>query len=76
MISMTILAGVLVEVLIYVVVSIMLVGLVVAGGSFLVRSIYEKAGKTASKLIEDAQKKSEDNRKATLLETKQEIHRL
>lgn len=66
----------IVEVLIYVVASILLIGLGVGVGFLVVRSIFEKAGKTASKLIEDAQKKAEDNRKTTLLETKQEIHRL
>jgi len=37
---------------------------------------YEKAGKSANRLIEDAKKAAEENRKNVLIETKQEVYRL
>lgn len=45
-------------------------------GIFLFREHYKKMGKTSSKIIEDAKKLAEENRKKEVLETKQEIHLL
>ena len=55
------------------------VGAVLAGagiGVVLFRLYYKKLGKTSQKIIEDAKKLAEDNRKKEVLETKQEIHLL
>lgn len=69
-------ASVLVEVVIYFVASILLLGLGGLLGYLFVNNKLKKAGKTASKIIEDAQKNAEEYRKASLLDTKQEIYRL
>ena len=51
-----------------------------AGGAFLGYYLVEKkmknAGKTAEKIIEDANKTAEDKRRSSIVETKQEIHQL
>ena len=43
---------------------------------FLLRLHYKKAGLDANKIIEDAKKNAEDNRKKIVLETKQELFKL
>ncbi|MCK9536536.1 MAG: ribonuclease Y [Bacilli bacterium] len=64
------------EVSIYIITSILLIFVGVGIGYFVFHKKYEKAGKSAQKLIEDAKKLAEDNRKNMLVETKQEIYRL
>lgn len=66
----------MVEILLYTLGSIVLIGLGGFGGFYFFRNNYKKVGKTAAKLIEDAKKAAEENRKNTVMETKQEIHRL
>lgn len=65
-----------IQVLFYLVASILLIGLGVVAGYYIFKNMYRKAGKSAQRLLEDAKKASEENRKITLLETKQEIHLL
>ena len=55
------------------------IGAVIVGtgiGVILFRGYYKHMGKTSQKIIEDAKKQAEDNRKKEVLETKQEIHHL
>jgi len=61
---------------IYVVVSLLLVVIGLAVGYLVFKRQYEKAGKSAAKLIEDAKKVAEENRKASLIEFKQETFKL
>jgi ribonuclease Y len=61
---------------IYVVISLLLVVVGLGIGYLLFKRQYEKAGKSATKLIEDAKKIAEENRKSTLIEFKQETFRL
>lgn len=61
---------------IFVIASILLVLLGFGLGYFIFYKNYQRAGKTAAKLIDDAKKLAEENRKTILLETKQEIFRL
>ena len=42
----------------------------------LIRARFAQAGKTATKIIDEAKKVAEENRKSSLLETKQELHTL
>ncbi|MDD3191341.1 MAG: ribonuclease Y [Bacilli bacterium] len=75
--ALTLLIGnALVEVVIYVIASIMLLGLGAGVGFYLVQQKMKKAGKTAAKIIEEAKKNAEDTRKTSLLDSKQEIYRL
>ncbi|HHZ11673.1 MAG TPA: ribonuclease Y, partial [Acholeplasmataceae bacterium] len=62
--------------LIFVIASILLVLLGFGLGYYIFYKGYQKAGKTAAKLIEEAKRLAEENRKNTLLETKQELFRL
>lgn len=55
-------------------VAALVIGTIVGVISF--RQFYKSKGKSAQKLIEDAKKLAEDNRKKEVLETKQEIHLL
>ena len=64
------------QIVIFVIASIMLIFLGFGLGYYFFYKNYQKAGKTASKLIEDAKKLAEENRKNSLVETKQEIYRL
>lgn len=64
------------EIAIFVVASILLIVLGFGIGYYIFKKNYEKAGKSATKLIEDAKKVAEENRKSALIETKQEIYRL
>lgn len=64
------------EVSIYVIASILLIVLGIGLGYYYFFKSYQKAGKSASKLIEDAKRLAEENRKNSLIETKQEIYRL
>ena len=41
-----------------------------------IRYLYKKTGKDATKIIDDAKKAAEDNRKREVLETKQELYKL
>ena len=54
--------------------------LCLAGGCFagflVLRYLFKKSGKDANKIIEDAKKAAEDNRKKTVIETKQELYTL
>ena len=61
-------------VLLYLVASILLIGLGLLAGYFIFKYQYKKAGKSAQKIIEDAKKAAEENRKMMILETKQELH--
>lgn len=64
------------QIAIFVIASILLILLGFGLGYYIFYKNYQKAGKTASKLIEEAKKLAEENRKNSLLETKQEIFRL
>lgn len=64
------------RILIFVIASILLVLLGFGLGYYIFYKGYQKAGKTAAKLIEEAKRLAEENRKNTLLETKQELFRL
>lgn len=64
------------QVLGYIIASILLLVLGVGLGYYIFYSSYKRAGKTAEKLIEDANKAVEENRKRVLIETKQEIFKL
>lgn len=74
--TLTIFGNVLVEIVIYILASIMLLVLGVLAGYYFVNQRFIKAGKSATKIIEDAEKAAEENRKAALLDCKQEIYRL
>lgn len=74
--TLTISGNVLVDVIIYIIASIMLLGLGLLAGYYFVNQRFIKAGKSATKIIEDAEKTADENRKASLLDCKQEIHRL
>ncbi|MFA5543082.1 MAG: ribonuclease Y, partial [Bacilli bacterium] len=71
-----VMGNVLVEVLLYFIASILLLGLGGLVGFLLVNQNFKKAGKSAVKVIEDAKKNAEEHRKASLLDTKQELYRL
>lgn len=60
----------------FVIASILLILLGFGLGYYFFYKSYQKAGKSALKLIEDAKKLAEENRKTSLVETKQEIFRL
>ena len=45
-------------------------------GFLILRYTFKKSGKDANKIIEDAKKAAEDNRKKTVIETKQELYTL
>jgi ribonuclease Y len=64
------------DIAIYVIASILLIVLGFGLGYYYFIKSYQKAGKSAAKLIEDAKKLAEENRKSSLVETKQEIYRL
>jgi len=64
------------QVLGYIIASILLLVLGVGLGYYIFYTQYKKAGKTAEKLIEDANKAVEENRKKVLIETKQEVFKL
>ncbi|MGD9886521.1 MAG: ribonuclease Y [Bacilli bacterium] len=64
------------QISIYVVVSLLLVVIGLAIGYLVFKRQYEKAGKSATKLIEDAKKVAEENRKSALIEFKQETFKL
>src|SRR5690554_5022902 len=74
--SLFITGNVLIDVIIYLIASIMLLGLGLLAGYYFVNQRFIKAGKSAKKIIEDAENTAEENRKAALLDSKQEIHRL
>ena len=67
-------AGVPLGVFIPVLIVCLVVGAI--GAYFLLSYLYKKSGKDANRLIEDAKKVAEDNRKKVVLETKQEIYNL
>jgi len=60
----------------YIIASILLLVLGIGLGYFIFYSSYKRAGKTAEKIIEDANKTAEENRKKVLIETKQELFKL
>ena len=64
------------QVLGYIIASILLLVLGTGLGYLFFKKQYDKAGKSAEKLIEDANKAVEENRKKVLVETKQEIFKL
>lgn len=64
------------QVLIYAVSSVLLLGIGFLLGLLFVRNKFEQAGKNAAKIIEEANKKAEDNRKQVLLEIKKETFQL
>ncbi len=70
------LMSVLGQISLYVVASILLLVVGLGIGYFLFKNHYAKAGKSAAKLIDDAKKVAEENRKASLIEFKQETFRL
>ncbi len=75
--TLTIIMGsVLVEVIIYIVASILLLCLGAAAGYYVVNQNLKKTGNVAAKIIEEAKKAAEENRKQSLLDSKQEIYRL
>lgn len=74
--EINLLMGSFLVVSIYVIASILLIFTGVGIGYYLVFRKYEKSGKSASKLIEDAKRTAEENRKNMLVETKQELYRL
>ena len=61
---------------IYVITSILLILIGFGIGYYAFHKKYEKAGKSAQKIIEDAKRLADENRKNMLVETKQEIYRL
>ena len=61
---------------IYVIASILLICAGFGIGYYAFHKKYEKAGKSAQKIIEEAKKAADENRKNMLVETKQEIYRL
>jgi ribonuclease Y len=61
---------------IYVIISILLILIGFGIGYYAFHKKYEKAGKSAQKIIEDAKRLADENRKNMLVETKQEIYRL
>lgn len=76
MITLSITGNVPVDIIIYLVASILLLGLGALGGYLFVHKQLKKAEISATKIIEDAKKVAEENRKAALLDSKQEIYRL
>ena len=74
--TLTIFGNVLVEVSIYILASIMLLVLGILAGYYFVNKRFINAGKSATKIIDDAEKAAEENRKTALLDCKQEIYRL
>lgn len=76
MTTLSISGNVLVDVIIYVVASILLLCLGLFFGYILVKEKIKNAGKSAELIVEEAKKVADENRKATLLESKQEIYRL
>ncbi len=71
-----VMGNVLVDVLLYTIASILLLGLGGLFGYLIVNRNFKNAGKSAVKLIEEAKKNAEEHRKASLLDTKQELYRL
>src|SRR5690554_463140 len=74
--GISLLIGNILVVSIYIITSILLIFVGIGIGYYIFYKKYEKAGKSAQKLIEDAKKLAEENRKNMLVETKQEIYRL
>jgi len=74
--TLTIFGSALGYVIIYIIASILLLGLGSVVGYFYVQNKLKKAGNSAKKIIEEAKKNAEEYRKQTLLECKQEIYRL
>lgn len=64
------------QILGYIIASILLLVLGIGVGYYIFKEQYKKAGKSAEKIIEDANKAVEENRKRVLVETKQEIFKL
>lgn len=64
------------DVFFYFIAPILFICIGVGIGIILFRNHYKKAGKTANKIIEEAKKTAEDNRRKEVLETKQETHLL
>lgn len=74
--EINLLMGNFLEVSIYVITSILLILIGFGIGYYAFHKKYEKAGKSAQKIIEDAKRLADENRKNMLVETKQEIYRL
>lgn len=74
--EINLLMGNYLEVSIYVITSILLILIGFGIGYYAFHKKYEKAGKSAQKIIEDAKRLADENRKNMLVETKQEIYRL
>ena len=68
--TLTISGNVLVDVLIYIFASILLLVFGVLIGYYFVNQRYIKAGKSAAKIIQDAENAAEEHRKAALLDCK------
>ena len=75
MIRIIALAGVM-DVLLPILVGVVCLALGVGAGVFIILRINKKKGIDAEKIIEDAKKQAEDNRKKTIIETKQELYKL
>ena len=73
--TITLLAGVM-DVLLPILVGVVCLALGVGAGIFIIVRINKKKGIDAEKIIEDAKKQAEDNRKKTIIETKQELYKL
>ncbi|HOA77881.1 MAG: ribonuclease Y [Bacillota bacterium] len=74
--EINLLMGNFLEVSIYVITSILLILIGFGIGYYAFHKKYEKTGKSAQKIIEDAKRLADENRKNMLVETKQEIYRL
>jgi ribonuclease Y len=60
----------------YIIAPILLLVIGAGVGYYFFKVKYDKAGKSAQKIIEDANKAAEENRKKVLLETKQEVFKI
>ena len=74
-VTLLLLAGVT-DFLIPILVGIVCLALGVGAGIFIIISINKKKGIDAEKIIEEAKKTAEENRKKTVIETKQELYKL
>ena len=74
-VALLFLAGVT-DFLIPILVGIVCLALGVGAGIFIIISINKKKGIDAEKIIEEAKKTAEENRKKTVIETKQELYKL
>ena len=74
-VTLLLLAGIT-DFLIPILVGIVCLALGVGAGIFIIISINKKKGIDAEKIIEEAKKTAEENRKKTVIETKQELYKL